>query len=85
MKSVLTIILLVLAFIFPYSASSHCSIRTLKNVCDICEERAIEKLQTDSIPAQCPEVMCPETSLACVKPDSFNPFLRTSYTLTAMI
>ena len=85
MKSVLTIILLVLAFIFPYSASSHCSIRTLKNVCDICEERAIEKLQADSVPAQCPEVMCPEPSLACVKPNSFEPFLRTNYTLIAMI
>lgn len=85
MKLVLSIIILVLTFIFPYIASSHCSIRTLKNVCEICEEHALEKLQADSIKTQCPEITCPEPSLACVRTDSFDPFLRSSYTLTAMV
>ncbi|MBI3590779.1 MAG: hypothetical protein HY094_05300 [Candidatus Melainabacteria bacterium] len=68
-------------------ASATCSIRTLKNVCDVCEERGLKKsgLSTDSLPAEYPKVNCPEASLACIRTDSFGPFLKSSYTLTAMI
>ncbi len=86
MKLIALTLLVILSFILPDAAHSNCSIRTLKNVCDICEERALEKLGTDSASnGQCPEIKCPEPSLACVRLDSFKPFLKGSYTLVAMV
>ena len=58
---------------------AKCSIRALQNACMICEERAKSDLDLDSI---CPEVNCPSPSEACIKPSSFEPFLKKSYSLT---
>ena len=81
------LLLILLAYAGSLGVHAACSIRTLKNVCDICEERGLKKsnLGTDSLPAECPKVNCPEPSLACIKVDSFEPFLKSSYTLTAMV
>lgn len=51
------------------SAKSRCKIETLRNVCQICEERALSKLDTDSV---CPEVKCPEVSKNCTELNSFD-------------
>lgn len=67
------------------SALARCSIDTLRNVCSVCEERALDKLSTDSVCPICPEVNCPQVSHACIKPNSFENFLNSSYTLNAMI
>ena len=67
------------------SSFARCSVDTLRNVCNICEERALSKLNTDSICPACPEVNCPQSSLACIKPNSFVNFLSSNYTLNAMI
>jgi len=64
------------------SVSSRCSINTLRNVCEICEERALSNLSTDSVCPACPEINCPTASLACIKLDSFEPFLKPNYTLS---
>ena len=69
----------------PISTKAKCSIRTLKNVCNICEERALEKLSIDSACPVCPEVNCPAQSHACIQQNSFEPFLKQNYTLIAMI
>lgn len=89
-----TLILVILTAIvntvtFPISTLAACQIRTLKQVCDLCEERAINKLtsklETDSIQTQPQEINCPATSLACIQSDSFKDLLKTNYTLTAKI
>ena len=67
-------IIVLLAFSIPGEAKGNCSIRTLRNVCEICEERAVSK-----------EVSCPQASLACIQADSFHPFLKANYTLSGML
>ena len=83
----LIIILLSLAavLITQTSANARCSIDTLKNVCTICEERALNSLSLDSACPVCPEVTCPKASQACIRLNSFEPFLSSNYTLTGMI
>ena len=66
----------------PCSSFAKCSIQTLRNVCEVCEERALSNLSTDSICPKCPEVNCPTASLACIQLDSFEPFLKSNYTLS---
>ena len=88
--NIIKLLLLLCSFIItslalPVCAKSKCQIRTLKQVCDVCEERALNKLSTGSVCPQCPEVNCPAVSQACIRTDSFKPFLKSSYTLTAMI
>ena len=81
--SALIILLLVVSIQFFKSASyAKCSINTLRNVCEVCEERALSNLSTDSICPKCSEVNCPSASLACIKLDSFEPFLKSNYTLS---
>ncbi len=81
---ILIIILLTTESLYM-SSFARCSIDTLKNVCDVCEERALSKLNTDSICPACPEVNCPQPSQACIKLNSFENFLSSNYTLNAMI
>ena len=75
---------------FPLPANSACSVRTLKNVCDVCADRAVSKLNTnalstDSVSPNSQQVNCPSVSQACIQHDSFHAFLRQSYTLSAMV
>ncbi|OGI18511.1 MAG: hypothetical protein A3B68_07135 [Candidatus Melainabacteria bacterium RIFCSPHIGHO2_02_FULL_34_12] len=72
-----------ISLVFPLSVNARCSIEALKNVCNICAERAESKLTTDSTCPVCPEINCPSPSLACIKLDSFQPFLKSSYTITS--
>lgn len=69
----------------PSYASPGCSTRILKKICDVCEERALSKLNTDSVCPVCPEVNCPQVSYACIKTDTFVPLLKESYTLSATL
>ena len=88
MKNLLLIVVfLLLAESIFSSAIARCSIDTLRNVCNICEERALSKteLKTDSACPACPEVNCPQVSQACIQVDSFTNFLASSYTVNAMI
>ncbi len=80
--SALVIFLLILSVFVQTTAFARCSIKTLRNVCEVCEERALTKLDTDSVCPTCPEVNCPTASLACIKLDSFEPFLKSNYTLS---
>ena len=83
---VLTFLLLSLNLFFLLSANANCSTRILKQVCDVCEQRALTKLSTDSIKCPvCEPVNCPTASLACIKPDSFEGVLRSKYTLTTKL
>lgn len=73
---------------FVYSKSyAACSIKTLKQVCDVCEERAINKLDIDSVcpPQTCPEINCPAISKSCIQVDSFTHFLKPSYTISTKL
>ena len=87
MKSwILETFLIILVVVSNFSpALATCSIRTLKNVCTVCEEKAVNKLNTDSACPVCPEVNCPAASLACIQTDSFAPLLKQSYTLTGTV
>ncbi|MBI1858062.1 MAG: hypothetical protein HYR97_02990 [Candidatus Melainabacteria bacterium] len=83
----LLVLFLISAEIFTTSdnALAACSIRTLKNLCTTCEERALEKLEIDSVCPSCPEVNCPTASLACIRTDSFNPLLKQRYTFVGTV
>ena len=80
MKKIITLSFLILwgiiTVIIPVQA--NCSIRTLKNVCDICEERALKKanLNVDSANQNQPEVNCPTSSFSCIQQDTFIPLLK---------
>ena len=68
------------------TANANCSTRILKQVCDVCEQRALTKLSTDSTKCPvCEPVNCPTASLACMRPDSFEALLRSKYTLTTKL
>ena len=82
------ILLLLFLITIPQPANAACSTRTLKQVCDICEQKALSKLHTDSVQQTCPicePVNCPTASLACTKPDSFAPIFKPRYTLTTKL
>lgn len=82
-KLILTLFVFLLAV--P-GANAKCAISTLLRMCDACEERAISRLNIDSIcPKQEPEVTCPTASLACIRTDSFEPFLKQNYTISAKL
>ena len=85
MRILITFLLLFL-ITASQAANANCSTRILKQVCDVCEQRAISKLSTDSTkcPA-CEPVNCPTASLSCTKPDSFEALLKSKYTLTAKL
>ena len=87
MKKILALILLLLFInlFFSLRVNAACSTRTLKQVCDICEQRGLSKLSTDSKCPVCEPVNCPTASLACIRPDSFEGSLRTKYTLTTKL
>ena len=59
-----------------------CSSRTLSKVCDACADTAINNLKIDSLCPKCPELNCPSVSQACIRLDSFAPFLKSGYTIT---
>ena len=85
-KTISTIGFAFLIFFLSLPADAACSIRTLKNICDVCEQRALNKLSTDSIKCPvCESVNCPTASLACIRPDSFEAVFRSKYTLTTQI
>ena len=66
------------------TAQAACPTRILKQVCEVCQQTALTKLQTDAS-VKCPvcePVNCPTASLSCIKPDSFSGSLRTRYTIT---
>lgn len=86
MKRVILTLFIFLAIALP-KAIAKCAISTLLRMCDVCEERAISKLNIDSLcPKQeCPEVNCPTASLACIRIDSFEPFLKQNYTISAKL
>ncbi len=71
-------------FNIPSYAEDKCSTRILKKVCDMCEERALNKLSTDSQSPVAGQVNCPTTSLACLQSDSYFPLLRENYTISIM-
>lgn len=71
-------------FNIPSYAEDKCSTRILKKVCDLCEERALNKLSTDSQSPISGQVNCPTTSLACLQSDSYFPLLRENYTISIM-
>lgn len=84
-------LLLLLSIFCNFNVSSYaedkCSTRVLKKVCDMCEERALNKLSTDSQsspPEVSGQVNCPTTSLACLQSDSYFPLLRENYTVSIM-
>ena len=85
MKKTLTLIFLVLSLnlFFHLSANANCSTRTLKQLCDVCEQRALNKLSTDSTKCPvCEPINCPTASLACIHTDSFQGLFRSKYTIT---
>ena len=71
------------SFLLKTAQNEKCSINVLKHVCDVCEERSLSKLNTDSTCPPCREINCPTSSLSCVQPDSFDPFLKANYTFTS--
>ena len=79
------ILLLLLLITIPLAANAACSTRTLKQVCDICAEKAQSKLHTDTSCPVCEKVNCPTASLACIRLDSFEALLRSKYTLTTKL
>ncbi len=81
---ILSIILLT-AESFYMNSFARCSIDTLRNVCNVCEERAISKLDTDSVCPTCPEVNNTQVSQACIMLDSFSNFLSSNYIINAMV
>lgn len=87
-KLILTVCLVcTLLFAWPQNLYAECPVSVLKNLCAACEERALSKLNLDSI---CPkqatqEFNCPSISKACVHYDSFLPFLKQKYTISANI
>ena len=90
MKKILALsfLLLFITLFFPLHANASCSTRILKQVCNLCEEKALSKLHADSVQQTCPvcePINCPTASLACIKRDSFEPLLRTKYTLTTKL
>ncbi len=83
---VLIFLFLTLSILLPLPVYANCSTRTLKQVCDVCEQRALNKLSTDSVKCPvCEPVNCPTASLACIRPDSFEALLRSKYTLTTKL
>ena len=84
-KNLLIISFLILSCFIPKASNATCSTRTLKQVCDICEEKAQSKLHTDASCPVCEKVNCPTASLSCIKPDSFEALLRSKYTLTTKV
>ncbi len=84
-KIILTIGFVSIISFFSIPANAGCSTRTLKQVCDICEEKAQSKLHIDTSCPVCEKVNCPTASLACIRLDSFEALLRTKYTLTAKL
>lgn len=89
MKQAIKLLLILTLVLLATSTSVYaaCSTKTLRNVCNICEERALSNLDTDSVCPKtiCPEVSCPSISKACVRTDSFQHLLLPNYTLTAML
>lgn len=69
----------------PYNAQAKCSSNILRNVCNLCEDRALSKLNIDSVCPPCEVVNCPQPSLACIRPDSFEKFLDSNYTLAGIV
>ena len=81
-KLSLFVFFIITNLIFSYNANAACSTRTLKRVCDVCEERALKKLDTDSVCPSCPEVSCPANN-SCIRLDSFDSLLRPVYAVTS--
>lgn len=85
-KTILTLCFVFLILLSLLPANAECSTRTLKQICDVCEQRILNKLSTDSTKCPvCEPVNCPTASLSCMRPDSFAALLRTKYTLTAKL
>ena len=79
LKHLPAIITLFLSLTTVNSSIAKCSINTLRKVCDVCEEKAVSKLKTDSACPTCAK--CPSPSVTCIKLNSFSPFLKNSYSL----
>lgn len=82
-KALLIILLIITTFILPTVANAACSTRVLKRVCDVCEERALSKLNTDSICPPCEPVNSPSTSLSCITLNSFEEYLKSTYAISS--
>ena len=83
MKLFLSFFLTINIFItFLTPAYGVCSSRILSKVCDACADTAISNLKIDSLCPKCPELNCPSISQACIRLDSFTPFLKSGYTIT---
>ncbi len=80
-----TLVFILLNLLVPQVADANCSKRTLKQVCDICEEKAQSKLHPDASCPVCEKVNCPTASLACIRLDSFEALLKSKYTLTTKL
>jgi len=84
-KIILTLSFVSIMFLFSIPANATCSTRILKQVCDVCAEKAQSKLHIDASCPVCEKVNCPTASLACIQLDSFKALLRSKYTLTTKL
>ena len=82
-KTLLIILLIITTFILPTVTNAACSTRVLKRVCDVCSERALSKLDTDSICPPCKTVNPSSTSLSCITLSSFEKYLKSTYLISS--